>query len=154
MNNLLTAYGIMTLELVEGLSLFCTPSVSVVDSEDHVLHLGIHAPNLVMELLDWIKTSEVNMLIHSCVFHYELESIHPFDDGNGCVGRLWHMLLLSKWNPAFAWFSVESIIHDRQQEYYEAINASNDAGSLRYLLSSCSRPSKHRSSKRLARVMK
>lgn len=44
------------------------------------------------------------------------------------MGRLWHTLLLSKWSPAFAWLPVESIIHDRQQEYYDAINASNDAG--------------------------
>ena len=81
-----------------------------------------------MELLEWVKTSEIHMLIRSCVFHYELELIHPFADGNGRVGRLWHTLLLSKWNPAFAWLPVESIIHDRQQEYYAAINACNDAG--------------------------
>lgn len=75
-----------------------------------------------------VKNSDVHMLIRSCVFHYEFELIHPFADGNGRVGRLWHALLLSKWNPAFVWLPVESMIHARQQEYYSTINASNDAG--------------------------
>lgn len=130
-DDLLTAHGIMTRGLVEESGMFRTRPVGVVDSEGHVLHFGTlpqYVPGLVMELLDWAKTSGVHMLIRSCVFHYELELIHPFADGNGRVGRLWHTLLLSKWNPAFAWLPVESIIHDRQQEYYDAINASNDAG--------------------------
>ena len=130
-DDLLTAHGIMTQGLVEESGVFRTRPVGVVDSEGHVLHFGTlpqYVPDLVMELLDWVKTSEVHMLIRSCVFHYEFELIHPFADGNGRVGRLWHTLLLSKWNPTFAWLPVESIIHDRQQEYYAAINASNDAG--------------------------
>ena len=130
-DDLLTAHGIMTRGLVEESGMFRTRPVGVVDSEGHVLHFGTlpqYVPDLVMELLDWVKTSEVHMLIRSCVFHYEFELIHPFADGNGRVGRLWHTLLLSKWNLAFAWLPVESIIHDRQQEYYDAINASNDAG--------------------------
>ena len=130
-DDLLTAYGIMTRGLVEESGVFRTRPVGVVDGEGHVLHFGTlpqYVPDLVVELLDWVKTSEVHMLIRSCVFHYEFELIHPFADGNGRVGRLWHTLLLSKWSPAFAWLPVESIIHDRQQEYYDAINASNDAG--------------------------
>lgn len=130
-NDLLTAHGIMTRGLVEESGTFRSSPVGVVDQEGHVLHFGTlpqYVPGLVMELLDWAKNSDVHMLIRSCVFHYEFELIHPFADGNGRVGRLWHTLLLSKWNPAFAWLPVESMIHDRQQEYYEAINASNDAG--------------------------
>lgn len=129
--DLLTAHGIMTRGLVEESGIFRTRPVGVVDNEEHVLHFGTlpqYVPNLVIELLDWVKTSEVHMLIRSCVFHYELELIHPFADGNGRVGRLWHTLLLSKWNPVFAWLPIESIIHDRQQEYYSATNVSNDAG--------------------------
>lgn len=130
-DDLLTAHGIMTRGLIEESGMFRTRPVGVADSEGHILHLGTlpqYVPDLVMELLEWVKTSSVHMLIRSCVFHYELELIHPFADGNGRVGRLWHTLLLSKWNPAFAWLPVESIIHDRQQEYYEAINASNIVG--------------------------
>ncbi len=130
-DDLLTAHGIMTRGLVEESGVFRSSPVGVVDHEGHVLHFGTlpqYVPDLVMELLDWVKNSDVHMLIRSCVFHYEFELIHPFADGNGRVGRLWHTLLLSKWNSAFAWLPVESIIHDRQQEYYEAINASNDAG--------------------------
>lgn len=130
-DDLLTAHGIMTRGLVDESGVFRSKPVGVVDQEGHVLHFGAlpqYVPNLVMELLDWVKNSDVHMLIRSCVFHYEFELIHPFANGNGRVGRLWHMLLLSKWNPAFAWLPVESIIHDRQQEYYEAINASNNAG--------------------------
>lgn len=130
-DDLLTAHGIMTRGLVEESGVFRSRPVGVVDQEGHVLHFGTlpqYVPSLVEELLDWTKSSDLHMLIRSCVFHYELELIHPFADGNGRVGRLWHTLLLSKWNPAFAWLPVESIIYDNQQDYYAAINASNDAG--------------------------
>ena len=130
-DDLLTAHGILTQGLVEESGQFRSRPVGVVDSQGNILHFGTlpqYVPDLVMELLDWVKTSQVHMLIRSCVFHYELELIHPFADGNGRVGRLWHTLLLSRWNPVFAWLPVESIIHDRQQEYYAAINASNEAG--------------------------
>lgn len=130
-DDLLAAHGVMTQGLVEESGVFRSRPVGVVDQEGRILHFGTlpqYVPDLVTELLDWTKTSDVHMLIRSCVFHYELELIHPFADGNGRIGRLWHTLLLSQWNPAFAWLPVESMIHTRQPEYYAAINASNDAG--------------------------
>ena len=130
-DDLLMAHGIMTRGLVDESGMFRTRPVGVVNQDGQVVHFGTlpqYVPNSVTELLAWTKYSDLHMLIKSCVFHYEFELIHPFADGNGRVGRLWHTLLLSKWNPTFAWLPVESIIHDRQQEYYNAINASNDAG--------------------------
>lgn len=130
-DDLLTAHGIMTRGLIAESGMFRSRPVGVVDQAGHILHFGTlpqYVPGLVEELLDWAKNSEVHMLIRSCVFHYELELIHPFADGNGRMGRLWHTLLLSKWNPAFAWLPVESMIHANQQDYYAAINAANNAG--------------------------
>lgn len=129
--DLLTAHGIMTHGLLEESGVFRSRNVGVVDSRGRVLHFGTlpdYVPGLVSELLEWTQHSDVHMLIRSCVFHYELELIHPFADGNGRIGRLWHTLLLSRWNPIFAWLPVESMIYAHQQEYYNAINASNDAG--------------------------
>lgn len=128
-DDLLSAHGVMTRGLVDESGCFRSGPVGVVDKQGNILHFGTlpdYVPGLVMELLNWVRESEFHMLIKSCVFHYELELIHPFADGNGRIGRLWHTLLLTQWKPMFAWLPVESIIHDRQDEYYRAINRSNN----------------------------
>ena len=128
-DDLLNAHGVMTRGLVEESGCFRSRPVGVVDKQGNILHFGTlpdYVPGLVIELLDWVRDSDFHMLIKSCVFHYELELIHPFADGNGRIGRLWHTLLLTQWKPMFAWLPVESIIHDRQDEYYQAINRSNN----------------------------
>ena len=79
-DDLLTAHGIMARGLVDESGVFRSKPVSVVDQEVHVLHFGTlpqYVPDLVMELLDWVKGSDVHMLIRSCVFHYEFELIPP-----------------------------------------------------------------------------
>lgn len=129
--DLLNAHAVMTKGLVQESGCFRSGPVGVVDKQGNILHFGTlpdYVPGLVNELLDWTRDCDYHMLIKSCVFHYELELIHPFADGNGRIGRLWHTLLLTQWKPMFAWLPVESIIHDRQEEYYNAINQSNYDG--------------------------
>ena len=129
-DDLLTAHGVMMRGLEQEAGAFRSRPVGVVNQTGEIVHFGTlpqYVPEAVANLLEWVESSELPMLIRSCVFHYEFELIQPFADGNGRTGRLWHTLLLSKWNPIFAWLPVESIVHDHQQEYYEAINHSNAA---------------------------
>lgn len=129
--DLLKSHSIMVKDIVSEAGEFRSRPVGVVDENGKVLHFGTlpqYVPELIRELLEWAETSTFHILIKSCVFHYEFELIHPFSDGNGRMGRLWHTLMLSKWNPLFAWLPIESIIHDNQKSYYDAINISNSKG--------------------------
>ncbi len=97
---------------------------------DKVLHMAPPAsrvPVLMTQLFDWLRTSREHPLIASSIFHYEFEFIHPFEDGNGRMGRLWQTALLSRWQPAFAWLPVESLVHQQQAAYYKALSDSTAA---------------------------
>jgi len=83
---------------------------------------------LMNNLFSYLKNSKDSLLIKSCVFHYELEFIHPFEDGNGRMGRLWQSVILQELNPVFSFLPVESIIKQQQSKYYKALEKSNKAG--------------------------
>ncbi len=96
----------------------------------HVAPPAKRVPKLVADLMDWLKETDEHPLIASCVFHYELEFIHPFEDGNGRVGRLWQTLILSRWREIFALLPIESVIRDRQGEYYHALGNADEEGDI------------------------
>lgn len=129
-DDLLKAHGVMMRGLVSGAGYFRQKPVGVVDSKSgEVIHIGTlpaYVPETVDNLMKWTENSSLHPLVKSCIFHYEFELIHPFLDGNGRCGRLWHTLILSKWNPLFAWLPIESMIHRFQDEYYSVINRCNE----------------------------
>jgi Fic family protein len=95
----------------------------------HVAPKPLMVPELMNNLFKWIKDDkETHYLIKSCVVHYEIEFIHPFEDGNGRMGRFWQTLILATNNAVFKYVPIESLIEKNQQEYYETLELSDKAG--------------------------
>lgn len=128
--DLLRAHGVMMQALVDHPGKYRHGGVGVY-GENGLVHLAPpvdRVPQLMGDLFDWLKKSKDHLLIRSCVFHYEFEFIHPFLDGNGRMGRLWQSLILGKLHPLFEHLPVENMVYANQQQYYDAIAASTQAG--------------------------
>ena len=134
--DLLKAHKLMMQDLVERNGKYRTDGVGIFDGEK-VVHLAPPAdrvPELMFDLFKWLKESDAHPLIKSCVFHYEFEFIHPFQDGNGRMGRLWQTVILKEWKEIFAWLPVETLIKENQKEYYNVLGASDsDANSTKFI---------------------
>ncbi|MDR0942747.1 MAG: Fic family protein [Holosporales bacterium] len=132
----LTAHKLITADLITKPGQFRTENVGVFAGKE-LVHLGAKpefVPDLIKDLLDWGKSSDVHPLIKSSVIHFEIEFIHPFVDGNGRIGRLWQTLILAKRREIFAWIPVETIVYERQQEYYRILgNAEKTADSTEFI---------------------
>ena len=126
----LKSHGLLTAEIVGFSGEYRHQDVGIFDDSGNVIHMGAR-PQFIQGLMDelfaWGKESDTLDIIKSCVFHYEIEMIHPFEDGNGRMGRLWQTVVLSNWNPIFAWIPIETIIFENQQAYYEALGLADKA---------------------------
>jgi len=128
--DLLAAHRLLMTGLDDDAGRFRFRAVGIAQGKQ-VVHLAPPAarvPDLMKALLAWLRRTDAHPLVAGCVFHYELEFIHPFADGNGRMGRLWQTLILSRWNPLFAFLPVETVIRDRQADYYQSLGACDKAG--------------------------
>jgi Fic family protein len=126
------AHFILMKDLIINEGKFRTKNVGIMRGKivKHVAPKPIMVPELIAKLFQWIKaTKEIHYLIKSCVVHYEIEFIHPFEDGNGRMGRFWQTLILSEHNKIFRYLPIESIIEKKQNKYYETLEMSDKLGS-------------------------
>lgn len=126
--DLLKAHEKMMNGLIEENGKFRSGGVGIFDVTN-IVHMAPPAqliPSLIQNLFDWCRDSQIHPLVRSAIFHYEFEFIHPFADGNGRMGRMWHSLLLGKWNEMFYWLPIEELIQTRQHEYYYAFQKSGE----------------------------
>ncbi|WP_273446852.1 Fic family protein [Neolewinella agarilytica] len=129
-DELLDIHKIMMSGLITDAGRYRQSGVGVVDGTKviHVAPPAKRVPNLMGDLFDYLENYEEDIIIKSCVFHFEFEYIHPFSDGNGRMGRLWQTAILKSEYPDLAYVPIESIVHERQQGYYDALQISQHAG--------------------------
>ena len=134
--DLLWAHKLMMADLVDRNGKYRSGGVGIFNGSEvvHVAPPAANVPFLMEDLFKWLENSSEHPLIKSCVFHYEFEFIHPFQDGNGRMGRFWQTVILKEWKPVFAWIPVETLVKEHQAEYYAALTSSDkDADSTVFI---------------------
>ena len=124
------AHEILMKDLIENSGKLRTTSVGIVKGSDiaHIAPSGEMVYSLMSDLFKYLKNDDDIILIKSCVFHYELEFIHPFIDGNGRMGRLWQTMILKEHSPIFEFLPIETQVKLKQQEYYYVLGKSDKEG--------------------------
>ena len=122
--------------LIESAGKYRKQSVGIVKGTkvEHVAPPFENVPYLMKDLFDYLKDSDELTLIKSCVFHYEMEFIHPFLDGNGRMGRLWQTLILMAEYPVFEFLPFETLISKTQDEYYKSLALSDKSGKSTFFI--------------------
>lgn len=129
-SSFLQAHSLLMKGLVKKPGKFRSAGAGIVKGSQltHLAPKACLVKSLMNDLFNYLKTDSAPLLIKSCVFHYELEFIHPFEDGNGRMGRLWQSVILKDLNPLFAFLPVEMIIKQKQSAYYKALEKSDKSG--------------------------
>lgn len=129
-NSFCEAHGILMNGLIESAGKLRNKSVGIVKGSEvaHIAPPREMLKSLMNDLFDYLKNDDDLILIKSCVFHYEMEFIHPFIDGNGRMGRLWQTLILKDPYPVFEYLPTETLIKERQEQYFESLGKSDNTG--------------------------
>ncbi len=94
---------------------------------------GVDLRTNVQELVDWMRdeavADEIDPVIAAALAHYQFETLHPFHDGNGRIGRflivvqlMLHGVLLEPTLTVSSWFEA------RRAEYYDRLLAVSTDG--------------------------
>ena len=126
----LAAHKLLMTDLMQNAGKYRKKGVGIVKGEElaHVAPPAANVPYLMKNLFTYLKKDEDPVLIKSCVFHYEALFIHPFLDGNGRMARLWQTLILLQTYAVFEYLPFETLIKERQQQYYEVLSECDKRG--------------------------
>lgn len=78
---------------------------------------------LIENLVSYIESEEEKAVVTAGVAHYQFEAIHPFDDGNGRIGRLLiPLILVQKSQLSTPIIYLSGYFESKRDEYREALH--------------------------------
>lgn len=130
-DDFLEASDVLMFGLVEC-SGFRTANVGIFENDLLIYRAPDHSevPSMMERLFDWCSASNLPEPILGAVAHFYIESIHPFDDGNGRMGRLWNTKVMMDSDSLFGLVPMETYIRRRQEDYYSILEYSQHDGRL------------------------
>lgn len=88
-------------------------------------------PALMTDLCDYLSGGVHAPLVHAALVHAQFETIHPYADGNGRVGRaLIHTVLVRRGLTPAALLPISLVLLTRSREYIGGLNAFRHVGDV------------------------
>ena len=114
--------------------IFRKDSASIATQTDKEIHRGVYPESAICEEMDkalaFLKNEDIELLYRVSAFHYMLEYIHPFYDGNGRLGRFIVSYLLSQELDPLLAYRLSYTITQNITAYYDAFKVCNEPKNL------------------------
>ena len=110
--------------------LFRKGPVSIYSPSQKEIHKGLYPEEKIIQAMEqalhFLNDDSCEILCRISVFHYLLEYIHPFYDGNGRLGRFICSYLLSQELEPVTGYRISYTIKENINDYYQAFTICND----------------------------
>ncbi len=114
--------------------LFRKSATEIHSQTDKVIHKGLYPESEIItaveKALEFLNDESVEYLFRICIFHYLIEYIHPFYDGNGRLGRFILSCCVSGFMEPLLSFRLSETVKENVSDYYKAFDTCNDHRNL------------------------
>lgn len=110
--------------------IFRKSSTEILAPSGKVIHYGKEPESKIIKYMEkalsFLNDNSIEPLYRACIFHYMIEDIHPFYDGNGRLGRFIFSYVLSKNLEPLIAYHISKTIKNNIGKYYDAFKICGD----------------------------
>ncbi|MDO8536909.1 MAG: Fic family protein [bacterium] len=102
---------------------------ATIEEASYVPPIPTAIPSLFSNFEKYIHSEEPDTLVQIGIAHYQFEAIHPFEDGNGRIGRLLISLMLyDKKLLSYPFIYLSEFFEEHRRDYYDLLRGVSERG--------------------------